>query len=251
MDKPLTLEGEYYQTAIIVGTGNDSVISIEADNVAISMLRITNGSRNWPYAGIRIRGNGTHINKNNITDNYHGILIDKNTSEHTIEKNEIFSNMDVGIYLLHSNNNSIMNNICNMNWNGIFIMGSSDNDITGNSCNGNTHNGIGVDSYSIRNSIVENQCDNNGYAGIRLHLSNHTILKDNSCHNNDRGYFLSSSDYTNFRENWAENNVFGCQISNSCHNQFKENSIISNEKGFVIWENGDASSNNTIQHNNI
>ena len=118
------------------------------------------------------------------------------------------------VNLVYSNNNTILNNVCNSDiYNGITIHNSNNNSIRNNTCARNPINGIGI--YDSMNSVIEfNNCHFNGRSGILLYSSTFAEIFNNTCdHNNKSGielrtdyYSYSYSSYINLTNNTCRGN---------------------------------------------
>jgi parallel beta-helix repeat protein len=156
-----------------------------------------------------------------------------NSNNISIWGNNIFSNTELGIYILSVNNNTISgNNITSNLHDGLFLYRSSNNTISGNNISNNAL-GIYLDDYCVDNIITGNDITSNSDYGIRI--------QDYSNNNNIIG-------------NLILDNSGGIHIFRSCN----DNSILGNEitlnNGNGIYLQGEGSppvSDNIISGNNI
>jgi parallel beta-helix repeat protein len=199
INKTLTIIGENKQTTIIDGNGTGNTIYITASNVNITQFTIQNKGARGIYL---FRSKGTNINNN------------------------IFTNVNYGIWL----------------------SGSTDNIITQNNISQNKYTGITIsDSNSI--TISENIVSGNDF-GVALITSNNNLLTQNniSSNNKDGIYFYSSNNNIILGNHIFSNNNTGIQLSESTNNQITQNNITQNNKTGITMSN---SSNNMIFHNSF
>ncbi len=129
----------------------------------------------------------------------------------------------------------------------------------------------GIYLFNVTNgNIVENDCSNNGYAGIFVDDSNYNTLsgnniKDNLCGiyiigfwneisgntidtNIDQGIFIASGSHNNTVDgNTVKNSIYGILVSNTDDNTISNNEISSNSYGAYL----DNSDDNIISDNEI
>ena len=197
-------------------------------------------------AGIRLYGS----DKNDLTGNTansteYGIYLE-HSSNNMLTNNIATSNWDYGICLSDSSNyNTLMNNTANSNDKyGIELASSSNNMLTNNTANSNV-NGIYL-SYSSNNTLTSNTASNNG-DGIYLgHSSNNTLSNNTANKNNRDGIRLyDSSNYNTLSNNTASNNDCGIFLSGSSNNTLSNNTASNNDYGIYLG----ISSNNTLTNN--
>ncbi|MFO8077944.1 MAG: NosD domain-containing protein [Thermoplasmatota archaeon] len=174
IDKTITLTGENISSTIIQGDETKTILTIQADNVMISTLTVSEGG-DWGGENIAVfannviisdtnikYGNGTGISihnstgsiieKNSFISNQEGIMC-YNCKETTISKNQI-SDSIVGIYLYNSIDMLVEKNSVSTCNKGIYLEESNDNLIQRNDLSRNDQ-GAFV-SYSANNLITEN-----------------------------------------------------------------------------------------------
>jgi len=168
---------------------------------------------------------GMVIENLNITNTDAGILLGF-SSNNIIKDNKISNNVGFSIYLVSSNNNTIVrNNISN-------------NDV-----------GISLDS-SINNIIIDNTISLNG-GGVDLcsFSNNNTITGNTILSNSGVGVSLYYSNYNNITSNYvSKTNDYGISLSHASNNIIIDNTISSNKNGIMLWS---ESNNNVIVNNNI
>lgn len=278
INKSITLKGENKEITILDGNEEDSVITINANNVKISDFTIQNSGNSfeeWLGAGIKVfsdncnisnniisnhdwfygiylnGSHNSHIIDNTITNNYQGILVDK--SEYiTIEKNSVSSNIyKYGIELSYSDNNIVRdNNIFSINDAGLYLEYSSDNIIQKNIF---TDNNVGIDltKNCYRNEIKDNEITSGSDTGIALAIvSNNEITgnKIDDCHSN--GILIFNSTDNTVLSNSISNCYYGINMDDSSENNIVTDNNISSNDIFGISID-DESNSNTIYNNNF
>lgn len=164
IDKTVSLIGQNRTSTIIDGNNIGNSVTIWAtNNVTISCFTIRNGSS----SGIEI-GEGSHGN--------------------LINDNIITLNLDFGIWMYKSNNNSILenivvNNVLSLDGAGIRLWGAQDNKIAGNNVTNNGDDGIFVQQGSNGNNVTGNHVMNN-LGGILLENSGDNRLRYNNMSGN-------------------------------------------------------------------
>ncbi|MFX1346574.1 MAG: nitrous oxide reductase family maturation protein NosD, partial [Promethearchaeota archaeon] len=165
---------------VIDGGGSGSCIWIENTNVYFKIENCT------------LYNFGTGINLRNVTNS---LIIDNNANANNIG--------GTGIYLWHSDNNTITGNIANNNSAGISLDGSDYNTISGNTASDNQQ-GLYL-SYSNNNTILGNYANTNSYGGFGINLwqSNNNTITGNTANNNSHGIGLHGSYYNTVSGNNA------------------------------------------------
>lgn len=127
---------------------------------------------------------------------------------------------------IHTNNNSITNNIINNNAHGICVYYSDNN-----------------------NTISGNIIINNRYYGMKFYCSSNNIISDNTIINNsyDGIYFEESCSNNTISGNTINNNGNGIDFWDSINNDIIGNTINNNWGGILFY----YSSSNIIYHNNL
>jgi parallel beta-helix repeat protein len=181
----------------------------------------------------------------NVT-NGAGIRIE--SSNNTLTNNIANLNTYYGIYMESSNNNTLTNNIANSNkGDGIWMPSSSNNTFTNNTANSNSHEGIHLSSSN--NNMFTNNTANSNYAGIWMHSSNNNTLTNNTLNSNyQSGIHMSPASNNVFANNTANSNEYcGIWMHYSINNLFTNNNVSGNDKGIYL----SSSSNNMFMNNAI
>jgi parallel beta-helix repeat protein len=139
-------------------------IVVERDNVVL------NG------AGYRLQGDG---NENGITlSEVNNITV----------KNLKLSSFNIGIVVMGSDNNTILENTITDNFRGLDLTASTSNTVSGNYIANNTD---GIALENVYNSIVENTITNNSDIGIFLNGAGYNNIIGNNITDNNRGIVVS------------------------------------------------------------
>jgi parallel beta-helix repeat protein len=127
----------------------------------------------------------------------------------------------VGIELLESTSNTIVNNVCNNNkFDGIYLDDSPDNVLRNNTCG---YNVIGITADGIWNKLLNNTCNNNVNYGIILGGTNNTVTK-NTCNTNvDFGIFIVGDSNTISNNTCTQCGEYGLEIYNALWNNVTGN----------------------------
>jgi parallel beta-helix repeat protein len=181
ISKPLSLIGITNEKITIFAlTDNQPVILVNADNVLVKGLTIKGSGS----AGIYVTGAFSCIIKDNVLD----------------ENND-------GIYLINSDDNSIVGNeIRSCNHKAIVLWFSENNEVSENMILRNTY-GICLEESSA-NIVLLNTLIGNEY-GIRLFYSNDNIISSNIVKKNNQGISLMQSSSNNI----IFNNLFDNDIN--------------------------------------
>ena len=146
-------------------------------------------------------------------NNGDGFKLESNSNHNRIIGNNASDNDNNGIRLYGTtgnpcSHNTVANNTADLNAkSGIIIEGadSDQNTIVNNRCNLNDY-GISV-RYGDYNNLTKNTCNQNTEYGIRLYQSadNNEIINNTAISNTEYGIYISSSDYNIIYNNYFEN----------------------------------------------
>jgi len=142
---------------------NQSII-VEKDNIVVD------------GAGYSLQGDG---NENGIT------LSDVNN---ITVKNLKLSSFNIGIVVMGSDNNRILENTIIDNFRGLDLTASENNTVSGNYIANNTY---GIALENVYNSIIENTITNNSDSGIFLNGAGYNNIIGNNITDNNRGIVVS------------------------------------------------------------
>ena len=237
ISKPLTLIGD--QGAEIRGPGVGKVVTIAADDVTVSGLRITGSGLNLSDddAAIFVTGNRATIEKNTITNSLHGIYL-KKVSGARILANRIEGKTTIAAStepvekgLGQSAENCDTTLVANRRGNGIHQW----------NCEGNLLRG---------NDISETR------DGIYFSFTNHSRTENNHVHNVRYGLHYMYSDNNVFENNVFAQNAAGAAVMFSSDIVIRGNQFIDNRgaRAYGILFQSDERvlvENNVIRNNAV
>lgn len=265
LNNSLILKG--IEKPLISGNGNDSIITIIADDCIIENIKFSDSGTN---------SNGTEIDS--------AILV--KSSNNAIINNSFFENK-IGIYLLESDLNNLEKNVISDCENGIYLLNSSNNTIYGNDVQNCIESGIALNNSS-HNTVERNRALSNSYgyqiiggfenlilANVAGYNSQHgfsmrpflgllkykeslfdegfirpenNVLQDNIVYENCNGFYMTGILFTLFRNNSVYNNINGFYSGADEHydspdtwttvypawNTFQDNEVLNNNIGFYM-----------------
>ncbi|MCZ7402504.1 MAG: right-handed parallel beta-helix repeat-containing protein [Candidatus Methanoperedens sp.] len=231
-------------------TGGDC-ISIGTWNVVSKTCTLTTDLTRTIEIGsdsITLDGNGHTITGSSSS---YGIYL-SGRSGVTIKNTNVRS-FYYGIYLDHSNNNTLSGNNASNNrgGDGINLYDSNYNMLSGNIANSNNDDGIELYS-SGNNTLSGNKASNNREGdGIYLCDSNNNMLSGNNANsNNDDGIELYSSGNNTLSGNSASNNSNGIYLYYSSYNILFNNTMEENSINFGLFGWSESDFNNQIDFGN-
>ena len=175
IDRPISLIGENRNTTIIDNKGWANVVHIYADWVNITGFTVTTTGHG--EVGISLYSvRNCHATNNNVSGNEYGIRL-HSSSNNIIANNTVSSNRMGGIYLDHSDNNTVSNNTAWDNRYGIKLGWSNNNKVTSNIVFSNREDGIIL--HTTGSFVSNNTISNNLDFGMRLYFSRNTTLRNN------------------------------------------------------------------------
>ncbi len=186
-----------------------------------------------------------------ISSSEYGQIILINSTYITI-KNQVFTDLDVGIALIFCTDCKVLDNVCNYNRYGILSTYSSQLIITNNTCN---YNENAIKLEKAQNVILErNTCNNNSPNDIAVlvYYSNRIYLFDNTFSDNGDGLIVETGEELLFYNNIIENNTgYGIQLRNVDSSFLTNNSVCHNDNDAIVLTNTENSviSYNTISFN--
>lgn len=168
------------------------------------------GAHNWTWAKSQswCSGSGTdwdpYIIENHKISGFgteKGIEI-LNSNISFIIQDCLIYNSNTGIYLYNVNNSRLINNNCSNIDLGINLDDSNNNTLSGNTVNNNGDSGISIEDDSNNNTISGNTANDNIYYGIKIEASNNNTFSENILYNNTIGVYIDNSDDNSIYENF-------------------------------------------------
>ena len=256
VDKSLTIMGEDVSTTIIDGSGTGKVVTVQANNFAISKFTIQNGQYGIDVAGdnniangnvvsdctygILVRGNNNNVSANFVSGGYWGISSERYSHYSNISGNTVSDCYLAGIclddYDSYVKDNTISNTDKGIE---VGLSGNVDS-ISGNTIS-NTSYGIWVDYevlYISKNTI------SNSYQGI--HFEGYGIeISGNTISNNDLGINFDGFAFE-ISGNTISNNDLGLKVISNpysfliiYHNNFIDNTQQAlDQTSYTPWDTG-------------
>jgi parallel beta-helix repeat protein len=179
----------------LIGNNTGTGIAINASNVKITQLNITDFGQQGRDAGIYVETDVTSVNvyDNVISNSYHGIWIKRDVPKatyHTIEKNHITNISNRGVSMVLCDQNKILSNtFTNCEW-GVYLHDCYRNIISENTFNSNTE-GLVID-IGTENQVLLNTFSQNVYGLGTVGTRSSTISKNNFDHNTQlNAYFIT------------------------------------------------------------
>jgi parallel beta-helix repeat protein len=161
-------------------------------------------------AGYRLQGDG----------NQNGITLSARDISNTTIKNLKLSSFNIGIVVMSSDNNKILENTITDSFRGLDLTASENNTVSGNYI-ANNNDGIALEN--MYNNIVENTITNNTNIGIFLYGAGYNNIIGNNITKNSRGILVHI----------CYNNVI-------YHNNFLNNTNhVETDDSNGIWDNGE------------
>jgi parallel beta-helix repeat protein len=232
---------------------NEGVISKDAGQIILvncSNVIIENQEISHTPIGIQLRSCHNNTMRNNsFHSNLEGGINLFTSNENTISNNTMTNN-EYGIYLYDSHANVITNNIANSNWgHGIIIEESDHNIITQNNASNNIRSGIDLDTSDV-NIITNNTAISNGFqhneGGISFGSSDENDVSENIIISNNNGLYFTLSNNNYCKGNIFISNQNGVCFSSSSFNNITGNDIRNSSDGINL-----QSSDNVIYGNRI
>ena len=236
--KPLTLAGD--PGAEIRGAGAGKVITIAADDVTITGLRITGSGLDLMQddAAVFVTGNRATIEKNVIAESLHGVYL-KKVSDARILDNRIEGKTTIAAStepvekgIGQSAENCDTTLVANRRGNGIHQWNCESNLIRGNDIS-ETRDGIYF-SFT-NNSRVENNLVHHTRYGLHYMYSDGNVFENNTFTENAAGAAIMFSKELTVRGNHFVNNrglrAYGIIIQSTERSRFEGNQIEENAVG--------------------
>lgn len=141
-------------------------LKIVSDDVVLDCRGRSINSLYAESAGLKASNVDNITVKNCRVSNFHSAISFQNVSNSMIKNNSLNQNTATGITLESSDNNRIIQNQANGNWDGIFLQDSSNNTLKNNTASENSINGIHLFYDSQENKVVQNNLSRNRGHGI-------------------------------------------------------------------------------------
>ena len=272
INKSITLEGADPTTTIIDGTGNGTILRLEASGINITGFTICNaGSTHNAIALERDKATNDDlvIFNNIITTSQYGVYL-FNSKRNDIRNNTLFDNFISDIQLNSADNNDIIGNTLSGSTFGIKLMYSSDTTISGNTISASSY-GIYLSDSSTGNTMSQNTVSGQTagiYSGSDGNIIHHNTATECAygiyfykCKNGEIYYNTLANNSYGIRVWWhaatitshqihnnkAIYNDWGIELTKSLDNTFTGNWIQQNTHGVYLAE----SASNTFYHNNF
>jgi nitrous oxidase accessory protein len=257
--KPLTLAGD--NGAEIRGNGIGNVITIAADDVTVTGLRITGSGLRLPDddAAVFVTGNRARIEGNVIAESLHGIYL-KKISGAQILRNRIEGKTTLGVStesvektIGQSTENCDTTLVSNRRGNGIHQWNSDGNTIVGNEIS-EARDGIYF-SFTNNCRVEENLIHHVRY-GLHYMYSDHNVFLNNTFTENAAGAAIMFSKELVVRGNRFINNrghrAYGLIFQSSDRSRLEQNEITSNAVGLSFNQcNDNEVTGNRVSQNYI
>ncbi|HEC77372.1 MAG TPA: PKD domain-containing protein [Thermoplasmatales archaeon] len=237
---------------------NNSVAGIYLNNYASE----NDAQRNT----IEYNGNGIKIqisSINNLTNNTirnnqeYGIMM-LSSSGNIVNENQIYSNINDGIFLYSCDDIRIINNTVYENYNGVHLTLSGGTGITieNNTVYSNNRNGIYLESSKTavagNNEVTQNEIYSNNWSGICLVSSSINLIQQNEVYLNECGIYLNLSNTNTLQENSIHNNsLHGIYLYSSNSNDIENNNISFNGGDGIHLSSSSQGYDNPLSYNNI
>lgn len=231
IDKQLSIVGEGFPQ--VDGGGKDEVFTVEADNVSIQGLLISNAGASFLHENAAVKVGSVHnctIEGNRFLNNFFAVYLAKSTGC-TVTGNEISGNAKSEA----------------SSGNGIHLWHCSDVRVTGNRVTGQ-RDGIYLE-FSNRVLIEGNQSERNLRYGLHFMFSNGCRYLGNLFAQNGAGVAVMYSKNVEMRGNRFQNNwgtaSFGLLLKDMQQSDVSKNSFTSNTVGIYT----EGSSRLTVERN--
>jgi len=206
----------------IRNSGSDIVQVFDFDNCNLTGNTVTDGS-----VGVDLlNAKGSHIGNNTISNNHIGIRLES-CDGNTVENNNVTLNQDTGIYIGHSSNtvagsNFLVGNIQH----GLYLDHSPENTVRENLA---ADNGAGIRlHYSSGNTVVDNNLTGNSDGGLNLYYSTSNVINGNIIAHNGFGMTLTYSGGNTLRDNQMVSNDYNFEVEAATLSSFINDIDLSN-----------------------
>jgi parallel beta-helix repeat protein len=268
LNKSVALVGEDPDGTIIDGSGNGTVVSLEAEGVAVSDFTIRDSGGGSDYdSGIFVKSSWNNLTNNIVASNHNGILINPDSDDDTLINNTVNANDLYGIHLWYSNNSVLNRNIVTNGYDGIIIEECSNITMNDNTMSGNVFNfGLGgvaltdfVHNIDISNKIegkpIQYLLNKNGtvvdskweVGYLCVVNSTNVTVKDLALNTPSwNGVLFAYTTDSTIENVTSSQTSYAIDLTHSSYNTLANNDI-SNRNGIRLW----YSDENTISNNSI
>jgi parallel beta-helix repeat protein len=234
---------------------------VNCTNITVKDLTLTNNAYGVLFAYTENSRIENVTASNNMNDGIHLWC----SSNNTLTGNSANSNNDYGICLLYSNNTTLTNNIVSFNYRGIHQSSSSNNTLSGNTANLNDY-GIYMRCSSNHNTLQNNTASDNiisddivmgdedfGFSngnGIYLCDSSNNILQSNTANSNENCgiYMRCSSNNNTLQNNTASDNSIGIYLCDSSNSTIESNVFVNDG---LLYIDEERPYRNTVENNTV
>ena len=269
INKPLTLVGE--RGAEIRGNGSGKVVTIAADDVTVSGLRITGSGLQLSDddAAVFVTGNRATIDNNFIADSLHGVYLKKvsgaqilnnhiqgkttltastepvekgiGTSTENCDTTLVANRRGNGIHQWNCEGNLIRGNEISEARDGIYFSFTNNSRVENNLVH---HVRYGLHYMYSDGNVFENNTFSENAAGAAIMFSKDLIVRGNRFISNrgHRAYGLifQSSDRSRLEQNEISENAVGLSFNQCNQNEIVGNRVTQNYIGLRFGSNSDA-----------
>lgn len=253
IDKSVTIRG---RGGVLDGGGTGSVLVLEAPDVRIEGLTVTNSGNDVGESDACIylapSARDAIVRGNELVDCAFGIWVHQ-TRGARLEDNRIVGRAQLrptdrgnGIHLFDAAGLVVRGNRIEGARDGIYISATENSSIENNTTS-NQRFGIHY-MYSWDNTLRGNTSHDN-VVGFALMESQHLVVEDNAAFGNERnGLLFRDVRFSKIRGNRLERNGNGIFFYSSTENEITGNRIADNEMGIKIWA---GTRRNVIEDNEI
>ena len=167
-----------------------------------------------------------------------GISLISGSNDNIVRNNRCTSEV-VGIEVIQSNGNQLVDNKCEIGgqrWGpGISLIKSNHSIVANNTCESSD---IGIYQYKSDNVISMNYFSNNTWAVYLVFCFNSSLI-NNSLHNNMYGVHVGNSSEIEINSNTFENNIWGVVCGGSNNIEIDSNKFLINDMGIQCERSND------------
>ncbi|NEN76237.1 nitrous oxide reductase family maturation protein NosD [Pelistega sp. NLN82] len=232
INKPLTLTGPEDRSAILEGQRQGRTLFVDAEDVVVRHLTVTQSGMNLPQmdAGIFLNNTATRalIEQNDLLDNLMGVYI-WGTQDAIVQHNRIVGNNEFrvnergnGVSVWNAPGSKVLENDISLGRDGIFSNNSSHNVFKGNTFtnlrygvhymytnDSEVSENISVDNeigyalmFSDRLKVTNNIAVRSKAQGIMVNYTNHSIIVGNQVARAEKCLFAYNANMNTIRNNY-------------------------------------------------